>query len=191
MSSAPATKAKNTVIYSAFPKEQKKSSYKDDDYSYYQDNIKEVKHKISMESESIKQFIQSELENQIKDLGINLKDYITSAVTSSPKNEYKKEKKTMDFSHFQRCVVSKLSEDDNVSLVYSHITNGVENFLIVIEDDDPDFIMNLSDIYWDVYDELQEIDKDYNFNFEPVTYEEFMELDECSSLQKIFYKGSV
>ncbi|HGA1025245.1 TPA: hypothetical protein ACIQN7_005779 [Bacillus cereus] len=195
MSSLTAKKAKDNVIYSDFSKKRNTFSYKDGNYSDYQEAIqevgKEVKNKISVESNEIKQLVKMELANQIKDFGMDLKEYLVSNFNDSQKNEYTKAEKTMEFTKFQRCVVSKLSADTNVSLVYSHITNGIENFLIVIDNDDPDFIMNISDIYWDVYDELQEIDEEYSFNFEPVTYEEFMELDECVSLQKIFYKDSV
>lgn len=192
MGSLPDLKTKGNVIYSDFSKGHQKSNYKEEDYLYYQDVIKEmgkdVKNKITAESDGIKELVQKELENQMKDLGVDLKSYITSAINSSQKNGHTKAKKTMEFTKFQRCVVAKLSADTNVSLVYSHMTNGVENFLIIIDNDDPDFIMNLSEIYWDVYDELQEIDNDYSFNFEPVTYEEFVELDTCSGIQKIFYK---
>jgi hypothetical protein len=69
-------------------------------------------------------------------------------------------------------VKDKLQNDKFVEELYWYRENGKYTFIIKTTDHDPDINLHLSEIYWEIYDEIEE-----KFEFKPIPKEYFSNFD--------------
>lgn len=66
----------------------------------------------------------------------------------------------------QRRVISRLKKCDKIMIIYLDHNNNKDGFIIITDKDYPMFSLELADIYWEIFDVLQENAPSYSFEFE-------------------------